>query len=319
MLPSFLCIFFGLISLAVSIITPSQPTALRQRDLQYKLPDGYTVVRTPGVGELDSGQVYGAIIVALLTLAYEDSSNLTDPISYPYTAITLNISGADETSQYYRQFASYTLYNALQTLNSSNDFTASNFTLQNSAGAIACKVVLGPPSALWQEFLGGSIGGSLSPRSSRHSLPSFLEPRQAARITNETAPLAKLIPLYAPDWYGPESPPQDFFIALATMIVKVSDSDDKDSGISYQTLGKEGYHLNVTNIPQQNQLLYLSNRGVLNLCAYAYGQLAKRLGYGIEPITHFEATLVWTNGTDLINHHVLRYEGAMRNGTRFRR
>lgn len=312
----YLYIFFGLINLVISIPSTSHPAGLLRRSLQYKLPDGYTIERTPGVGELDEVQAYGAIIVALINLAYEDSSNLTDPVSYPYPAITLNITGADETSQYYRQFASYTLYHALQTLTLTKDLTVSNFTLQNKAGAVACKVVLAPPGALWQQLLGGSSGSSLSPRSTRHSLPAVLEPRQSSsRLGNETAPLSKLIPLHAPDWYGPASPPQDFFMALATMIVKVSDIDDKDRGINYQTLDEEGYHLNVTNMPQQNRLYYLSNRGVLNLCAYAYGQLAERMGF-LKPVTSFETVLVWSNGTGLVNHHVLRYEGAVRNGTR---
>lgn len=257
------------------------------------------------------------MLVAMITLAYEDSGNLTDPVSYPYPAITLNITGAEDSSQYYRQFASFTLYNALQTMTASNDFTASNFTLQNKVGGVACRVVLAPPSADWQQLLGG-FSGSLSPRSfTPHALPALLEPRQARRLyNNESAALEKLVPLYASDWYGPETPPQDFFMALATTVVKVSDASHKDRSISYQLMADEGYHLNVTNVPLQSRSQYLTNRGVLNICAYAYGELAERLGYGINPITSFETTLVWTNGTDLIAQHVFRYEGAVKgNGT----
>ncbi|KAL9581353.1 MAG: hypothetical protein Q9212_003944 [Teloschistes hypoglaucus] len=225
--------------------------------------------------------------------------------------MTLNITGAEEDSQYYRQFASYTLYHALETLTSSGDFTASNFTLQNKAGSVACRLFLGPPSANWQQLIGGSSNG-LSPRNPSHSsLPSLLESRQS-RSFNQSRPLEDLTPLAISDWYGPESNETDFFMALATLIVKVSDISDKDSIINSQTVEESGYHLNVTNVPLQSQVDYLSNRGVLNLCGYAYGELTSRLGYGIDPITSFEAILIWTNGTKLIQQHVLRYEGAVK-------
>ncbi|KAL8726785.1 MAG: hypothetical protein Q9181_005924 [Wetmoreana brouardii] len=277
----------------------------------YKLPDGYTVERDYSAGELDQDQIYGAILVAMFNLAYEEARNLTKPVSYTYPAITLNITGADEDSQYYRQFASYTLYHALETVISSRNFNVSNFTLQNKAGGIACKVILAPPSAEWQQLIGGSSGG-LSPRSPCHFLPTLLETRQAYLLTNESAALEKLTPLYASDWYGPESDPEDFIMALATMIVRVSDVSDKDTIINYQNLEKDGYHLNVTNVPLQSQRDYLTSRGVFNICVHAYGKLTKRLEYGISPITSFETFLLWTNGTDLIQQHVFRYEGAVR-------
>lgn len=197
-------------------------------------------------------------------------------------------------------------------MSSRNDFTVSNFTLQNKAGTIACKVILAPPSAEWQQLLGSSSSG-LSPRTLRDPLPALLETRQASsRLYNESAALNKRIPFYASDWYGPESEPEVFFMALATTIVKVSDISDKDMTIDSQSVESLGYHLNVTNVPLPGQQDYLTNRGVLNICAYAYGQLLKRLGYGIQPITNFEITLLWTNGTDLFQQHVMRYEGAVR-------
>ncbi|KAI4198973.1 MAG: hypothetical protein LQ350_004954 [Teloschistes chrysophthalmus] len=296
---------------AIARPSPSLDATLHRRNFRYKLPDGYTIERAPGVGELDSRQVYGAIIVAMLGLAYEESRNLTDPVFHSYPAMTLNITGVEEDSQYYRQFASYTLYHALETLTSSGDFTASNFTLQNKAGSVACRVVLGPRSADWQRLIGGSSIG-LSPRSPSHnSLPSLLKTRQS-RSFNESQRLESLTPFYISDWYGPESNETEFFMALATLIVKISDISDKDSTINFQRVENLGYHLNVTNVPLQSQVDYLTNRGVLNLCAYAYRELTSRLGYGIDPVTNLEATLIWTNGTELIQQHAFRYEGAVK-------
>ncbi|KAL8703603.1 MAG: hypothetical protein Q9201_003228 [Fulgogasparrea decipioides] len=310
MFPYSLYLFFFLVSWVVSIPSPSLPTTLHRRNYQYKLPNGYNVERISSAGELEQDQVYGAILVAMFSLAYEEPRNLTKPVSYTYPAITLNITGADEDSQYYRQFASYTLYHALEILVSSNNFSVSNFTLQNKAGGIACKVVLAPPSAEWQQLIGGSSGG-LSPRSPRHPLPAFLETRQAAQLYNESAALEKLIPYYASDWYGPESDPVDFFMALATIIVRVSDVSNKDTTINWQTVEEDGYHLNVTNVPLQSQKYYLTNRGVLNICAHAYGEMTGRLGYGTKPMTNFETYLLWTNGTEVIQQHVFRYEGVV--------
>lgn len=98
MLISFLHIFFGLISVVVSTSAPGPTPASRLRLYEYKLPDGYSIERQIGAGELDQGQVYGAVIVAMINLAYQDSRNLTDPVSYSYPAITLNITSADESS-----------------------------------------------------------------------------------------------------------------------------------------------------------------------------------------------------------------------------
>ena len=305
-LPLYLC--YGLISYIV--LASGQSLKQQRKPLAYKLPDGYSIERHLGVGDLESFQVYGAVIVAMINLAYEDSRNLTDPVSYSYPGITLNITGADETSPYYRQFASYVLWQAIETMDAQNNFTTSNFTLQNKAGGIACNVIFAPPNALWQQIIGGSSGG-LSPREHHQTdFPAVLETRQG--LTNESAALEKLIPLYTSDWYGPASPtPQDFFMALATMIVQVADSSDKDRPINYESVESYGLHLNVTNVPLSGQRDYFTDRGVLNICAYAYGQLSKRLGYGTQPITNFESTLVWTNGTEVIQQHVLRYEGAL--------
>ncbi|KAI4176946.1 MAG: hypothetical protein LQ343_000803 [Gyalolechia ehrenbergii] len=317
MLSSFVYLCFGLVSLVTSTSSQAHSSELQRRRFEYGLPTGYSVDRQPGVGELDPLQAYGAIIVTLINLAYGDSGNLTDPVSYPYPAITLNITGPDDSSPYYRQFASYTLYNALETMSSTKIFTVSNFTLQNKAGAIACKVILAPPSAEWQQLIGGSLSGGLSPRTPYHnSLPSVLKARQASRLTNESAPLENLTPLYASDWYGPESTLEDFFLALATTIVMVSDVADKDVTINSKSAETAGYHLNVTNVPVAGQGHYFTSRGVLNLCAHAYGELSERLAYGSKPIRNFETTLVWTNGTDLIQQHVLRYEGPERCGGR---
>ncbi|KAI4285967.1 MAG: hypothetical protein L6R38_000260 [Xanthoria sp. 2 TBL-2021] len=255
--------------------------------------------RTAGNGELDQIQVYGATFVSMLGLAYENSGNLTEPVSYAYPAITLNITGQDETTPYYRQFASYTLYHALQTMIADNDFTVSNFKLQNKAGTIACKVIIAPPSADWQRLIGGFSGG-LSPRNPDHITLPVLEKRQSFRLGNESLALEKLTPFYASDWYGPESTPEDFFLALTTMVVMVSDLSNKDQIIDYQRVEKYGYHLNVTNVPLPSQQDYLTNRGVLNLCAHAYREVSDRLGFGINRVTSFETVLVWTNGTEMV-------------------
>lgn len=305
-----LCLFSSLVSLVVSIPSFKAPTLLHRRDFQYALPDGYIIDRTFGTGEIDQYYVYGGIIIAMLGLAYEDARNLTDPISMTYPTLTINITGAEVNSQYYRQFSSYTLYHALETIISDNDTRTSNFTLQNKAGAVACKVVLAPPSAEWQQLIGGS-SGVLSPRSLHIPIPAIVDTRQT-KLHNESAALEKLHPIYVSDWYGPEVNATDFFLALATLIVQVSDISDKDISINSQSVEDSGYHLNVTNVPSQSQRDYLTNRGVLNLASYACRELTERLDYGVDPITSFEATLLWTNGTDAIQQHVLRYEGSDR-------
>lgn len=119
-------------------------------------------------------------------------------MSSPYPGIILNTTGAGEKSQHYQQFASYVLYNALDTMTTTNNFTDSSFTLQNKAGAIACKVVITPPSAEWQQQLVGGYSGSIGPRDSHHALPQLLQTRQA-RLTNRSSALEKLTPLYASD------------------------------------------------------------------------------------------------------------------------
>ncbi|KAL8684285.1 MAG: hypothetical protein Q9224_006465 [Gallowayella concinna] len=313
MFPPFLYLCFGFLNVLVPARSQDTKTPTPRRPFNYEPPKGYSVERQVGKGSLDQVYVYSAILIAMLDLAYEDSRNLTSPISYPYPSITLNVTGGDATSQYYRQFATYTLYTALELMKSNNDFTGSNFTMQNKAGTIAVRVVIAPPCAEWQRLIGGSLSSGLSPRSSSGNLfPAILETRQASRVRNDSAQLDKLTPFYASDWYGPASDSADFFIALATTIALVSDLSDKDITINYQRLEPYGYHLNATNVPLQSQVDYFTNRGVLNLCAYAYRQLSERLGSGIEPITNFETTLLWTNGTDIIQQHVLRYEGAVK-------
>ena len=224
--------------------------------------------------------------------------------------MTVNITGGDDTSRFYRQFATYTLYHALQVLTAEQNVTVSNFTLGNDAGAVACRVVHAPASAEWQQLIGGFSGG-LSPRHTAHTLPAVLEPRQTSTSTNESSALEELTPFYVSDRYGPESTPEDFFMALATMIVMASDYSDKDQTINYLQAGKYGYDFNVTRVPLPGQDGYLTNRGVLNLCTRAYGELTEKLGY-FDPVTSFETVLVWTNGTEVVNHHVLRYEGIAR-------
>ncbi|KAL8976367.1 MAG: hypothetical protein Q9205_007609, partial [Flavoplaca limonia] len=161
----------------------------------YKLPDGYSIERTSGVYELDPFYAYGAILVSMIELAYEDAGNQTDPVSKSYAGMTVNITGGDDTSRFYRQFATYTLYHALQVLTAEQNVTVSNFTLGNGAGAVACKVVLAPASADWQQLIGGFSGG-LSPRHAAHTLPAVLEPRQTSTSTNESSALEELTPLY---------------------------------------------------------------------------------------------------------------------------
>ncbi|KAL8676370.1 MAG: hypothetical protein Q9186_007102 [Xanthomendoza sp. 1 TL-2023] len=313
MFPPFLYLCFGFLNLLVPALSQGTKTPPPRRPFNYGLPSGYSVERQLGESPLDQVYINSAIIIAMLDLAYEDSRNLTSPVSYPYPSITLNVTGGDATSQYYRQYATYTLYTALETMKSKNDFTASNFTMQNKAGTVAVRVVIAPASAVWQQLIGGSLSSGLSPRSSSGNLfPAILETRQASRVRNDSAQLDKLTPFYASDWYGPASDSADFFLALATTIALVSDLSDKDITINHQRLEPYGYNLNATNVPLQSQVDYLTNRGVLNLCAHAYGELSERLGYGIEPITTFETTLLWTNGTDVIQQHVLRYEGAVK-------
>ncbi|KAL8760620.1 MAG: hypothetical protein Q9184_003210 [Pyrenodesmia sp. 2 TL-2023] len=309
-----LFVWLSLTGFATFTSSQSPNASLPRKGFQCKLPGGYSIVRNPGIGEFDQGQVYGAVLVAMLSLAYEDFDNLTDPISYPYPAVTLNITGVDVSAPYYRQFASYVPYHALQTMSADSDFTLSSFTLQNQDGATACKVVLAPPSAEWQQLIGGSTGG-LSPRSPGSTLlPATLVTRQASsRIYNESSALEKLNSLYASDWYGPESTASDFLIALAAMIVKVSDISDKDAVINYHKLEELGYHLNVSKVPRPDgKPDYFANRGAVNLCAHPYGELSRRLGYGTKAVTNFETTLMWTNGTDLIQQQALRYEGPGR-------
>ncbi|KAL9629430.1 MAG: hypothetical protein Q9204_005277 [Flavoplaca sp. TL-2023a] len=305
---SFSLLTFCLSSLYTLSSSQSHNATQPQKGFPYKLPDGYSIERTSGVYELDPFYAYGAILVSMIELAYEDSGNLTDPVSKSYAGMTVNITGADDTSPFYRQFATYTLYHALQVLTAEPNVTVSNFTLGNEAGAVACKVVLGPASADWQQLIGGFSGG-LSPRHAAHTLPAVLESRQTSTSTNESSALEELTPFYVSDWYGPESTPEDFIMALATMIVMVSDFSDKDKTINYQHAGKSGYDFNVTNVPLPGQDGYLTNRGVLNLCTRAYGELTEQLGY-FNPVTNFEMVLVWTNGTEVINHHVLRYGGV---------
>ncbi|KAL8893316.1 MAG: hypothetical protein Q9192_005386, partial [Flavoplaca navasiana] len=266
----------------------------------YKLPDGYSIERTSGVYGLDRFHVYGAILVSMIELAYEDAGNQTDPLSKSCLGMTVNITGGDDTMPYYRQFATYTLYHALQVLTAEPNVTVSNFTLRNDAGAVACRVILAPASADWQRLIGGFSGG-LSPRHAAHTLPAALETRQTSTFTNTSSVLEELTSFYVSDWYGPESTPEDFFMALATMIVMVSDFSDKDKTINYQQARIYGYDFNVTYVPLPNQDGYLTNRGVLNLCTRTYGELTEQLGY-FNPVSNFE--------TVLINHHVLRYDSG---------
>ncbi|KAL8872967.1 MAG: hypothetical protein Q9174_001501 [Haloplaca sp. 1 TL-2023] len=282
-------------------------SSLPQKGFPIKLPDGYTIERTPGEGELDPIYTFGAIFNAMLELAYEDSRNLTDPISHNYPTITLNITGYDD-GQFFRQFASYTLYHALQTMIADNDYRVSNFTLQNDPGTIACKVIIAPPSADWQRLVGGFTGG-ISPRDANGFQPAILEARQYYNRGNESEDLETLTPFYASDWYGPVSTPEDIFLALTTMLVSVSDYPDKDQTINYQRIEQYGYHLNVTNVPLPDQEDYLTNRGVLNLCAKAYQEVSEQLGY-FRDVSNFETVLVWANGTEMVGQHVLRYEGS---------
>ncbi|KAL6716079.1 hypothetical protein ACLMJK_005645 [Lecanora helva] len=299
---------FPILWIITNVFTPAISTpALTRRNFQYKLPDGYTVERSKGSGggEGYSLDIYSAALIAMLNLAYEPSNNLTDPVSYPFVTITLNITGADAKAQYYRQYALYTLYHALETMTSTNDYTFSNFTLQNKAGSVACRVSFGDPSIEWQQLVGGFSGG-LSPREIQQERPEILESRQFPG--NLSAALEKLTPLWLYDWYGPKTTEQDIFMALATLIVKTADIPDKDTSFSYETVEDEGYHLNVTNVPL-GPFSYLTGRGVLNVAGRALREVTKRLNYGIPPISNFETTLVWTNGTDVLAQHVLRYEG----------
>ncbi|KAI4221342.1 MAG: hypothetical protein L6R36_006977 [Xanthoria steineri] len=155
-------------------------------------------------------------------------------------------------------------------MSSNNNLTVFNFTLQNQAGSIASKVILAPASADWQRLIGRFSGG-LSPRHrfNHPLLPAVLKPRQQASSSpryNASAAFEKLTPIHVSDWYGPESTGQDLFQALATMVVTVADSPDKDTVVSTQSVEQRGYRLNVTNVPLQSQVDYLTYRGVSGLC-----------------------------------------------------
>ena len=144
-------------------------------------------------------------------------------------------------------------------------------------------MILAPPIADWQRLIGGFSGG-LNPRHSfKHPLPTVLKTRQPASSSphfNASSALEKLTPLHVSDWYDPEFTPQGFFLALATLIVTVADSPDKDTVVSTHSVEKWGYRLNVMNVPlQQSQVDYLTYRGVLGLCGDAYGELASRVGF----------------------------------------
>lgn len=138
----------------------------------------------------------------------------------------------------------------------------------------------------------------------------MLKTRQQASSPryNASFALEQLTPLHVSDWYGPASPPQDFFLALATMIVTVADTPDKDTVINTQSVERWGYRLNVTNVPLPSQVDYLTYRGVLGLCGDAYGELARRVGFW-DPVTDFETMVVWTDGREVVQQHVLRYAG----------
>ncbi|KAL8889195.1 MAG: hypothetical protein Q9215_003494 [Flavoplaca cf. flavocitrina] len=114
-------VFASLLVLASHIAT------LPQKGFPYKLPDGYSIERTSGVYELHPFYAYGAILVSMIELAYEDAGNQTDPVSKSYAGMTVNITGGDDTSRFYRQFATYTLYHALQVLTAEQNVTVSNF------------------------------------------------------------------------------------------------------------------------------------------------------------------------------------------------
>lgn len=305
-------ITFLAVCICIPALVSTINTGLAQRGFAYKFPDGYSVVRTQGVVELDCAYIYGALVVAMQTLAYEDARGLSDPLSFPFNTVTLNITGAETSPQFYRQFASYLLYDTLAGLAAKPNITtlSANYTLQNAAGSIACKVIIGPPSPEWQQLINGFSGTGLGPRNedrNRASL-SMLEPRQATR--NDSAPLEKLTPLVAKDWWGPATTPEDFIMAIATMIVKIGDLDVKtlDTWINGQSVEDEGYHLNVTNGLTPEPFSYLTNRGVLNMLGDAYGAVAKQLGY-FDEIRNFESYTLWTNGTTAEHFHVLRFVG----------
>ena len=318
--------------------TASQP--LVPRNFQYKLPDGYTIERTtnPNVttseaftdpNAFDPAQVYVSTLTAMLGLAYEDSSGLTGPTSYPYQGIVLNITGADESSQYYRQFASYILYHALDAMSSTDTFVISNFTLQDSAGVVACKVVYGPPNALFQQLIDSGItsGGTSPPRRTRRrarSLPELLNVRQtiASQNTNTTAKLDTLRPFWAPAWYGPSYPSpageRDFYMALSTLVVKLSDTSQnaKDVTTYQESAETEGYHLNITALHTDESTAFgnsLTPRGCLNMLGRAVTEGADLLGHYVD-FSNFEIALLWVNATgreEPIQHYVLRYEGVV--------
>ncbi|KAL8893357.1 MAG: hypothetical protein Q9192_005345 [Flavoplaca navasiana] len=215
MFSSFLLLNLCLSSLYTLSSSQGHNATLPQKGFPYKLPDGYSIERTSGVGELDLFYAYGAIHVSMIELATK----------MPPAQMTHR----------------HTTANSQPTL----------FTMLSNR-AVACRVVLAPANADWQRLIGGFSGG-LSPRHATHTLPAVLETRQTSTFTNTSSVLEELTPFYASDWYGPESALENFFMALATMIVMVSDFSDKDKTINHQQAEKYGYDFNVTYVPLPSQ------------------------------------------------------------------
>ena len=129
----------GLCISSLSIIVSSRRlnSSLPQKGFEYKLPDGYSIDRTVGTRKLDELQVYGAILVTMLQLAYEDSRNLTFPVLYPSPAVTLNITGADNINPLLLPISKL---HPLSTMPSKQCASTTNFAASNSHAAEQCRL-----------------------------------------------------------------------------------------------------------------------------------------------------------------------------------
>ena len=229
---------------------------------QYIVPNGYTIVQTPlNADPIPLGQIYGAAIGGLLEFAYaNDPNGLNTRKSLEYPAVTLNVTGGGKKgeeggNEYYNQFATSVIYHALNVLISQANVTdpeyaevqASYFTLENASGDFSCRVIFGPPSLAWQQLVNGVIGsGGAAPPKHRRGLENLASPYSLPRLqtrwetsivdhvrrqttppapaTNSSSILETWTPFYTTDWYGTRTLDSDFFLAIATYLIRITEA-----------------------------------------------------------------------------------------------
>ena len=192
-------------------------------------------------------------------------------------------------------------------------FLIRDFTLQNDAGAIAVQVKFLPPDDPgWHPPLSSSDLGNGGPKSKKRSLISgtVLKARQDP-VNNVTASLDGLTPQHTSQWYGPFTVQSTFFMALATMIVALSDQT-KDVSATIRSVETVSFRLTVTSTPAPGQPDCLTARGILDILKYAYEQMMYRLEQGVDTVTNFEGTVVWSDELAMKQQWSLRIEGPVR-------